>query len=176
MATQISIEYADQFLPFWETADSVNVYAWATINGVLVAGSKDVPFGPATRGTNMLDDMKDTIVDVLQTLTGDVADTTYTPLDQFLNPATFGVGSLPYGNFQRMRPFVAVACQASYTWGLLNIPARTFVETIPFMWHFSFEAVTTDSSLSSPAYNAVMDYYNATGQSPTLLALELDPS
>lgn len=177
MPTQVTIEYADQFIPFWETADTIDVYAWATLGGTVVSGDPNVPIGPATRGVDMVTDMYNTIKTILETLTGD-ASVPYVPLNHF-SPGieTFGIGFMPYGNPVRTRPIVAVACQASYVWGLLNIPSRLGNwDTTEFKWNFKFAAQAIGSANQSPAYNSVKAYVDDFGAPPVLMVMELDPS
>lgn len=176
MPTEITIEYADPFIPWWSTATSIDVKAWVTLNGIIVGGDPDTILMPADRTAgNILDDLTATITAVLELLTGDTANP-YTPLDQYLSPG-FGVGSAAAGNVLRGRPFVAIACQASYDWGLLNIPSRVaFIESNKLVWNFRFEATTVGSAESSPAWNALMEYIDEFTTPPTLMVLELDPS
>lgn len=177
MSTQISIIYADPFVPFFKTAETIQVFAWATLNGEIVAGSQTdpVPVVVDQASATVVQCMANTIKSALDSLTGDVGDATYNPLGSFLDDTTYGIGYMPYDNTLKNRPFVAVACQGTYTWGDLNIPVRN-VQNSVFLWNFSFTASASTASSMSPAWNAVNDYLQTTGNSPVLMVLELDPA
>lgn len=170
--TEVNVFYTDKKQSWFESAAAIQVFAWAELNGELVAGSKEVAQPTVVVQTNdVVADVNQAIKDTLEALTGDVA-AAYSYPGAFADDTTFGMQYLSYGNDQKNRPVVFLASENTYEWGDLNIPERD-AEVDRLVWKFNFY-VTAVSPSASPAYNALQDYITENSALPVLYVLELN--
>lgn len=172
--TEVSVLYADPYLPWYQSATTLRGFIWCVQGGVIVGGSQTVPTptNPAKTG-NTPNDLLNWVTAAINALTGGIApDAAYNYGLSLPADNEWGIQLKTAGNTFKDRPFVALAYTDDFQFGPLNIPIVDVGG--PRQWFFKITGTGTPAQIS-PGYNAIKKYNTDQGANPILQVLELNP-